>query len=185
MIEWRSVLRLISKIVFSIALTYIYYVIAEKIKPGHGIIGVVISIGFWGRLYSREIIEFVLLFKYWGEKSALQQWHGKYYTFDGRQIRFYLVDEVVWVALRDLKKVLDPKLAQWEIDTLGNDYGKIDQSREMAVTEAGLMRLLESRTDDRRAKYPMIRFKRWLLNEALPNVKRMPRSAVNHPIKGL
>ena len=73
MIEWRSVLRLISKIVFSIALTYIYYVIAEKIKPGHGIIGVVISIGFWGRLYSREIIEFVLLFKYWGEKSALQQ----------------------------------------------------------------------------------------------------------------
>lgn len=181
MIEWRSVLWFVWKVAASVGLSYACYKIGEKMSSGYGIIGVLLSLNVWGRWFSREIIESILLFKYWGEKSALYHWHGKYYSFDGRQIRFFLVDDVVWIALKDIKKVLDPKVGQWELDTLGADLVKIENSRDLAITEAGLLRLLERRTDDRRAKYPMIRFKRWLLNEAFPNVKRMPRSAVNQP----
>lgn len=177
----RIIVDFIVKVLFSALFAYGSYRLLEKIAPGMGVVGCLISFGFWGRLYSRELIEFVLLFKYWGEKSAVFDWHGKFYSFDGRQIRFYLEDGIVWIPIKDLKKVVEPVIATWELKSLANEYGKIPAAGITGITEAGLMQILESRTGDRRASYKMIRFKRWLLQDALVNVKRVPRSAINHP----
>ena len=177
----RIIIDFVVKVLFSFLFSYGAYRFFEMIHPRMGVIGFLISFGFWGRLFSRELIEFVLLFKHWGEKSAVYHWHGKFYTFDGRQIRFFLDDAVVWIPIKDLKKVMEPAIAAWELQVLAKEYGKIPETDIAGVTEAGLMQLLESRTGDRRASYRMIRFKRWLLLEALINVKRVPRSAINQP----
>jgi hypothetical protein len=179
--SWRIIFDFLFKVMFSVLFCYGSFRFFESIQKGLGIIGFLISFGFCGRLFSRELLEFVLLFKHWGEKSAVFQWHGKYYSFDGRQIRFFWLDDVVWIPLKDLKKVIEPKIAAWELQALAGEFGKIPETQIQGLTEAGLMQILESRTGDRRASYRMIRFKRWLMHEALVNVKRMPRSAINQP----
>ena len=110
-------------------------------------------------------------------ESVHAQWSGRYYTFDERQIRFYLVDDTVWTAAEDLAKLLEPPPGERELRLLGGEHACIPGSSIMACSEAGLMRLLDARTGHRRASYHMIRFKNWLETQAFPNVKRLPSSA--------
>ncbi|MDE2427978.1 MAG: hypothetical protein KGM99_04575 [Burkholderiales bacterium] len=147
--------------------------------PRTGAIGLAIVAPAWGFLFARPVLDFVLSIRHRGEHDALIRWHGRYYSFDGQQLRFYWLDDVVWVPQKDVGKLLSPAWSERELRLLGEHYAQIPGTKEMGFSETGLRKLLLARTEHRRADYQMIRFKRWLETEAFPNVKRLPSSSLS------
>lgn len=112
-----------------------------------------------------------------GKRSAHAPWQGKFYSYEGRQLRLYLDGGTVWIPQADLARILVPAPDGRELRLLGADYGAIPGHAIKGCTEAGIAQLLKARTGHRRATRDMIRFKAWLDSEALPNVKRFARSS--------
>jgi hypothetical protein len=110
-------------------------------------------------------------------RSAHGAWQGNFYSYDGQHIRFFKVDDVAWVAEADIAKVIHPAATERECRLLGEHYGVIPGQSLKGYTEAGMERLMRSRTDSRHSTPEMIRFKGWLEREAFPNVRRLPRSS--------
>lgn len=179
-LEANHWLRFIAKIIFSVGISVLAWNFFERLHPGYGPAGLLLVSMIWGRLFPREILNFLSFIKRSAYHSAVYHWHGKFYSFDGRQLRFYLIEQVVWVPLADIERVLEPKIAKHELQFLGEQYGKIPAHHLLGVTEAGLMMLLRTRTEGGHTNYKMIRFKRWLLTQALENVKRLPKSAIKN-----
>ncbi|MFZ6799501.1 hypothetical protein [Undibacterium sp. Di24W] len=172
--------KLLAKILCSVLMAYGGYAAVEWFLPGMGGIGIVFTSNFWGRLFARDLINFFSWIKYQAKKSAVFHWHGSYYSFDGRQIRFFLIEGTVWIPLRDLQRLLEPDVSERELRLLGAAYAVIPDQKMKGVTEDGLLQLLRSRTESRHTSYKMVRLKKWLLTNALPNVKRLPKSAINN-----
>jgi len=172
--------KLFAKILCSVLMAYAGYAAVEYFLPGMGGIGIAVTANFWGRLFARDFINLFSWIKYQAKKSAVFHWHGSYYSFDGRQIRFFLVEGTVWIPLRDLQRLLEPDVSERELRLLGAAYGLIPDQKIKGVTEEALLQLLKSRTESRHTSYKMVRLKKWLLTNALPNVKRLPKSAINN-----
>lgn len=175
--EENRLARFIAKLIFSAGISYLAWHGFEKLSPGYGPIGLLLVSMIWGRLFPREIMSVFSFIKRSAYSSALLPWHGKYFSFDGRQIRFYLVLRTVWIPIADIERILEPKLQPHEVVALGLQYGKIPEQNMYGVTEGGLLELLRTRTEGGHTNYKMIRFKRWLLSSAFVNVKRLPKSA--------
>jgi hypothetical protein len=88
-----------------------------------------------------------------------------------------MIDEVIWVAIKELHVVIEPGLEPRELRLLGAEYGQIPWQKEIGITEAGLLRVLGLRTERRHASHKMIRFRNWLINNTFPNLHRLPKSA--------
>lgn len=169
----------IVKLLLCSGLTFLAWKIALLFDPRYGPIGLAAVSVFWGITFARYIIETFSAIKYWGRHSAAMQWSGKFYMFEERQIRFFVIDDAIWIPLRDLQQLMEPAFNERELRLLGAAHGKIPEHDEMGVSEEGLLHLLRSRTGHRRASSKMIRFRNWLQQNALPNVRRLPESAVN------
>lgn len=170
----------IFKLALCSGITVLSWKIASAFDSRYGAIGLVVASVVWGITFARYLVELIPTIKYWAERSVLLRWQGRFYTFDNRQIRFYIVDETIWIPVNDLRHVMQPALNERELRLLGDAYGKIPEHQESGVSEAGLLRLLASRTEHRRASNKMIMFRNWLLQNALPNVRRLPESAANY-----
>jgi hypothetical protein len=105
---------------------------------------------------------------------------GTHYAFDNHSLRFYQINDTAWVVADDVIPFLQPPPDARELRFLGQDYAEIPMQGIMGISEAGLMRLLTTRTSHRRATRDMIRFKAWLEKDTLPNLKRMPSSYTAH-----
>ncbi|UUZ52437.1 hypothetical protein LP419_23460 [Massilia sp. H-1] len=71
-----------------------------------------------------------------------------------------------------------PPARRAELRYLGADHGPIPGLTVLRpYTEAGLLRLLTTRTATRHATHELIRFKHWLEKEAFPNLRRFPSSS--------
>lgn len=171
--------RFIAKVIFSAGVSYLGWILFEKMNAGYGPIGLLLTSMIWVRLFPRDILRLFSSLKEQAQYDAVFHWHGKYYSFDGQQIRFFLIDQIVWIPVADLRRILVPKLAKHELLNLAQRHGIIPGQKMPGVTEAGLMMLLKTRTEGGHTNYRMIRFKRWLLSSALENVKRLPNSAIN------
>jgi hypothetical protein len=109
--------------------------------------------------------------------DAWEPWNGRYYAFDNRQIRLFLIEDVIWVPVKDVALFVKPQPEARELRLLGADYGTIPGQKQPGYTEAGLLRLLSTRSSRRMAAHELIRFKHWLQSEAFPNIRRLPGSA--------
>lgn len=178
--EENHALRFFAKIIFSVGISYLGWKIFEKIGSGYGPIGLMLTSMIWVRLFPRDILNLFSFVKNQAQHAAVFRWHGKYYSFDGRQIRFYLIENIVWIPFADIERIVEPKIVKHELTLLAQQYGKIPEHSMQGVTEEGLMRLLKTRTEGGHTNYKMIRFKRWLLTSALENVKRLPKSAIRN-----
>jgi hypothetical protein len=176
--EENYILRFFAKITFSVGISYLAWKLFEKMSPGYGPIGLLLTSMIWVRFFPRDILSLFSWIKRQAYHSAVFHWHGKYYSFDGRQIRFYLIEQTVWIPVVDLERILEPKIAKHELKMLLDLYGEIPGHKLLGVTEAGLLGLLKTRTEGGHTNYKMIRFKRWLLTSALENIKRLPCSAI-------
>lgn len=177
-------IKFILKLVFSVAICYGAFRGIERVAPGFGAMGILIPIFFLGHLFPRDILSFFSAMRYHAKKSVLYRWHGRYYSFEGQQLRFFLIDDVVWLALPDLEKILEPDIGERELRLLGEEKTFLGEHHLHVVSEAGMLQLLRTRTDSRHATQKMIRFKKWLKSSGLDNVKRLPKSAINNPRNG-
>ena len=167
------------RLLLCLALSYVAWTVMEWLKPGYGPIGFAIVSVVWGVLFASFIVELMPTIRYWARHSVLDQWQGKYYSFESHHIRFYIVDETIWLPLKDLQTLIVPSIGERELRLLGKDCAPIPGHRQMGITEAGLLRLLTIRTEHRRADVQMVRFKLWLTTSAFPNIKRLPASSAN------
>lgn len=139
---------------------------------------VVFSSVLWSLAYARFVIEGMSSLRREAKRAALEAWNGRYYAFGAHQLRLFLIEDVIWIPVADVAAILDPQPDARELRYLSGDYGAIPGQKEKGYTEAGLLRLLTTRTASRRATHDMIRFKHWLEKETFPNLRRLPTSSL-------
>jgi hypothetical protein len=54
----------------------------------------------WIKVLSPYLLELPLAIRRKAISDACEPWNGRYYAFDNRQIRLYLIDGVIWVPQR-------------------------------------------------------------------------------------
>lgn len=127
----------------------------------------------------RWLVELIPALRRHVDRTVYGRWQGKYFTFDGKQVRFHLAgDGVVWIVEKDLQRLLRPAASHEELRRLGASRARLDESGLYALSEDAALRLLALRTNHRRALPEMIRLKRWLETDALPNVRRVARASI-------
>lgn len=141
-------------------------------------IGMLVWGVFGGRHFSRDIVEIVPAIVRAARRAVFQRWNGRYYTFNGSQVRFCLIDDTVWIVEEDVRKIITPAVSEREQRLLGADYGKVPTTPLLAYSERGLLRLLDTRLKQRSCGTDMKKFYRWLHTDAIPNVKRLPTSSM-------
>ena len=147
------------------------------LHPAFAVVLVLACAPILSRLFSPLVMGAFTAIRDAGRRSAHQQYQGNFYSYEGRQVRFYLVDSTVWMAWPDMARILDPAPAERELRLLGPDFATIPGHKIQGCTEAGILRLLKARTGHRRATRDMLQLKTWLEQVALPNVKRLPQSS--------
>ena len=161
----------------AVALAAALYAFANGIDLKFGLIVLVGCTPLLARLLAPVVLKFFPHLVRHARQTAHGPWQGKYYNYDGWQLRFFLVDETVWLAEEDIANILSPATTERERRLLGEHYGKVPGQKFRGFTEVGMGRLLNSRTNSRHATREMIRFKFWLETETYPNIRRLPESA--------
>ncbi|MES2015064.1 MAG: hypothetical protein V4484_01105 [Pseudomonadota bacterium] len=132
----------------------------------------------WVKTLAPLLVEVLPAIRRRAISDAWEPWNGRYYAFDNRQIRLYLIEDIIWVPARDVATMVLPQPASRELRILGAEYGAIPgQPKLQGYTEAGLLRLLSTRASVRQPPHDLVRFKHWLEKEAFPNIRRLPGSA--------
>ena len=168
------------KLTLCSGLTFLAWKIALTFGPRYGPIGLLVVSVVWGITFARYVIETFSAIKYWAKHSVAMRWGGKFYMFEEQQIRFYIIDDAIWIPLNDVQQFMEPAFNERELRLLGDAHRQIPEHVELGLSEEGLLHLLASRTEHRRASAKMIRFRNWLVQNALPNVRRLPQSAANY-----
>ncbi len=159
---------------------YACYRFIGNISPGHAPLGLLLVAPFIAKGLAPIIFAIIARIKHEGERSAVEKWHGRVYSYDGHQIRLYFEDTVIWVPAADVAFVLLPAPDARELRLLGAGYAVIpDQKKIQGYSDAALLRLLAVRLQRRGGTRELTRFQHWLENQAFPNVRRLPSSASN------
>jgi hypothetical protein len=132
-----------------------------------------LTLPLWGAALARPIIEGVPALLRWAGHLHLQAWEGRYYEFDGRQVRVVTIRDTLWFAEPDVVAILG-----WAPETLRrklgrNEYGPLGEGRLMGFPEQALGRLL-----DGDASPQALRFRLWMEREVIfPHRERLRRGA--------
>jgi hypothetical protein len=127
--------------------------------------------------FSQDLVNVIPAIKRAGERAPLKKWGGRYYAFDGSQIRLCLIDGTVWIVEADVRKFIVPPVTASEKRRLVAHHAIIPAIRQFGYTELGPLRLLTVRLQRRGGERELIKFLSWLRAEAIPNVKRLPTSS--------
>ncbi len=140
-----------------------------------------VALLFWGaagaKHFASAIVDIIPAIDRAARRAAFEKWGGRYYTFDGCQIRLCLVEGTAWIVENDVRKIISPAVSAREKRLLGADHAPLPGSSLNAYSEHGLLRLLKVRLTRRGGETEMKKFTVWLQNEAIPNVKRFPASS--------
>jgi hypothetical protein len=169
--------RAVLVFIVAISLAAALFAHLNGLHPAFAVVLVLACAPILSRLFSPLVMGAFAAIAEAGRKSAHQAHQGNFYSYEGQQIRFYLVDATVWMAWADISRILVPQAAERELRLLGADFAAIPGQKIQGCTEAGIMQLLKARTGHRRATRAMIQLKSWLEQEAVPNVKRLPQSS--------
>lgn len=130
-----------------------------------------LTLPLWGAALARPIIEGLPAMLRWAAHLHLRAWEGRYYEFDGQQVRVVSIRDTLWFAEQDVVVILG-----WAPETvrrkLGrNDYGPLGEGRLMGFPEHALGRLL-----DGDARPQALRFRLWMEREVIfPHRERLRR----------
>lgn len=172
-------LRQIIYLLSCVAISYSCYQYFDNLSAGLAPVGLLISAHLLARPMAKMAIGIIPAIRDLAHFSVHHQWQGRYYTFNERQVRFYVADDIVWVAAADIAAIMTPPPQERESRLQGADFGNIPGEKIKGYTEAAVLRMLATRNASRRADREMIRFRNWLEGEAFPNVKRLPSSSSN------
>jgi hypothetical protein len=168
------------RILMCAAATFLIYRMSGQVKELAAVrfpFTVVAAGAVWAFALGPYVLDLVAGIRDRARSDVLEPWNGRYYAFDNHQIRLFLIDGVIWVPARDVATLLTPQPGAREHRILGADYGPIPGQKLFGYTEAGLLRVLATRTKTRMAAHDLLRFNNWLQREAFPNLRRLPGSA--------
>lgn len=131
----------------------------------------------WGAAFARYLLGILPAIRDKARRDVCEPMNGRFYAYGNQRLRLYLVDGVIWIPERDLAAVMRPLPDTRELRLLGPDYATIPEQKLRGFTERGLLRMMTLRTAGRFSTHDMLRFKQWLENEALPNIRRLPASS--------
>jgi hypothetical protein len=164
----------------ALAFTFVAIYIADRYFDGIfgklGMYAILLSGQLVGWISARIIVEMFSAVHEQAHYDAYADLNGTHYAFDNHSLRFYQVDGVTWVAADDVIPILQPPPDARELRFLGDEHAEIPGQGIKGISEAGLLRLMTTRTAHRRATRDMVRLKAWLEDETLPNLKRLPSS---------
>jgi hypothetical protein len=99
---------------------------------------------------------------------SLEKWQGRYYEFEGRQVRVEEVDGAIWIALKDVRKAARLSVHHVEIARFNPDDCLIlPESRTVGVNETALLAWLSALRGRQVAA-----FRLWLERDVLPPIHR-------------
>jgi hypothetical protein len=173
-------LRYVIVLTVFVAVAYELYQHLEKVIGASAMISVLLVVPMIAWVGARLIVGSVSATRDIAHRSVDGDAQGSRYVFDNRSLRFYLVNDTAWVAADDIAPILQPPPDGRELRFLGSEYAEIPLQDIMGISEAGLLRLLTTRTSHRRVTRDMVRLKAWLEKETLPNLKRLPSSYTAH-----
>jgi prophage antirepressor-like protein len=134
--------------------------------------------GITVRSVGRLLIDLFLAYVRFCRWQAYGKWQGRYFEFQGQQVRICLADEVVWFSEADIFILLDPAPTRLELVALAEQRGTIPGHTLPGITETGALRLLDLRTNHRRTSRDMLLLRRWLTHEVIPNIRRNPSGSM-------
>ncbi len=169
---WRYLITTAFAIVLAIAFHYL-----KQLDTTYGLVVVLACAPLMAWLWAPVFMDLASRGIGFAKSLAYGSLQGKHYSFDGRRVRFFLANETIWVAESDLAGILVQGVTDRERRQLREAYGVIPGKRLKGFTEVGIKGLLAARLRDRHASRELLRFNRWLHEEALPNVRRLPGSA--------
>lgn len=111
-------------------------------------------------------------FKEHAEEAAIGDWNGRYYAFDGRQVRLHWDAATIWVDVEDLMRVVGRQADQATLGRIRLRIGEADCRvpvglDRLCFTDRGAVAYLEGLSDMAAQKV-----NRWLTREVLPNIVR-------------
>ncbi|PWF55759.1 hypothetical protein [Massilia glaciei] len=174
--------RLLLHLCAHAGLFYLAYRLYGAVPPDnkkHVLIALLLCAPLWARNIAPFVLAILPALHGKAKRDAHEAWNGRYYAFEGAQLRFVMLGEAIWVAADDLDALLPAPPDSRERRILGPDHGTIPGYRIKGYTENGMRRLLATRTTARTAKPQMIKLRHWLEHETLPNLRRLPGSAAN------
>jgi hypothetical protein len=160
--------------------TWVIYAITSRLFDNplaHMPLTVVFASAMWAVSFAKFVLPALSAVKNQARHDALSPLNGRHYAWQNHSLRLYLVDDVIWIPVADVAPLFERQPDARELRYLGSDHGKIPGLKVPAYTEAGLLRLLSTRTATRHATHDLIRFKHWLEKEAFPNLRRFPASS--------
>lgn len=132
-----------------------------------------LTLPLWGAALARPIIEGVPALLRWAGHLHLQAWDGRYYEFDGRQVRVVTIGETLWFAEPDVVAILGGTPEALRSKVGRNEYGPLGEGRLMGFPEQALRRLLNGD-----ASPQALRFRLWMEREVIfPHREHLRRHA--------
>ncbi|MES2316465.1 MAG: hypothetical protein V4631_03140 [Pseudomonadota bacterium] len=174
-------IKLLIRLLLCVALSAAVYWLSGVFLKDLGLMRVpftIVATAFpWVKTLAPYVIDLFPAIRRKAISDVLEPWNGRYYAYDNRQVRLYLIEGVIWVPVRDVASLLLPQPEPRELRILAGDYGPIPGQKLQGYTEAGLLRLLSTRCGNRGGAPALVRFKNWLEKEAFPNLRRHPGSS--------
>ena len=132
--KFRFSLGLIARLGVAAGFSYLAYKLGGDHKAG--LILLALSAPLWGVLLAKPILEMVKSYMDFAEQQPYIPWQGRYYAFQGKQIRIFEEDGVLWFVDRDVLRVLDKE----PTSAMRIAYGEVDYK---PIAEAGTMAFSE------------------------------------------
>ncbi len=164
-----------SAILIALAAVYVLFVAFAVWKGGsHGVIVALVAAPVFGLLAVPSLLAFFPAYWGWLRERAWGPWQGRYYAFDGRQVRVAEARGRLWFSSADVHAAL--ALTRRAGVLAGFDATERMTHDELgdALSNAGLTRLLARSTAPR-----TLRFLRWAERDVLlPWQNKRHRDAV-------
>ena len=145
-------------------------------------VGLVLAAPFWALWLLWALYRGARLVLQWLKHSRWKQWSGRYYEFDGRQIRIVFDADDVFFAAADVFDVLGTAITAREPERVRQVVGRdglraAPGSDLLCFSEKGLVAWLDRRTDRQAAL-----FARWVETQVLrPHRRRQELEAGPEP----
>ncbi|MBS1143223.1 MAG: hypothetical protein H6R14_629 [Proteobacteria bacterium] len=111
--------------------------------------------------------------KHHAEEAALGDWNGRYFAFDGRQVRVHWDATAIWVDVEDLMRAAGRQPDQATLGRIRLRIGAADcqvpsGTDRLCFSDQGAVAYLDGLSDMAAQKVH-----RWLTREVLPNIVRL------------
>ena len=147
-------------------------------------VGLILAAPFWALWLLWALYRGARLVLQWLSHSRWKPWNGRYYEFDGHQVRIIFDAEDVFFAAADVFEVLGTAVTAREPERVRQVVGRdglrnVPGSNLLCFSEKGLAAWLDRRTDRQAAQ-----FARWVDTQVLrPHRRRRELEAGPEPDK--